>query len=57
MAQAMDPTHPANEQAEEIGQTLETLRRFGPPGFEPDPELEVFVTSLARYWPQNPGVS
>lgn len=51
MASAIHPTD-ADSQAEQIGQTLETLRRFGPPGFKPDPELDVLVTSLARYWPQ-----
>jgi len=54
---AVHPTNGADDQAEQIGQTLETLRRFGPPGFKPDPELEVLVTSLGRYWPQTPEVS
>jgi hypothetical protein len=57
MARAIHPTDAADDQAEQIGQTLETLRRFGPPGFEPDPELDVLVASLARYWPQTPEVS
>jgi hypothetical protein len=57
LARAIHASDSSNEQAEQIGQTLETFRRFGPTSFNPDPELDVLVTSLARYWPQKPDVS
>ena len=40
--------------AQAIGQALEALRQWGPLALEPGPEVEVIVTSLARYWPQEP---
>jgi hypothetical protein len=57
LARAIHATDAPIDQAEQIGQTLETLRRFGPPGFNPDPELDVLVTSFARYWRQTPEVA
>jgi hypothetical protein len=57
MSRAMTVADAGKDQAEQVGQMLETLRRFGPPEFNPDPELDVVVTSLARYWPQATEVS
>jgi hypothetical protein len=37
--------------AEEIGQALEVLGRFGPLALEPAPELQVLIASFARHWP------
>lgn len=37
-----------------IGQALEVLRLWGPLALEPGPEVEVLVTSFARFWPQEP---
>jgi hypothetical protein len=46
---------PSNtERAEAVGQTLELIRRVGPSTLRAQPELEVMVTSLARYWPGQP---
>ena len=52
MERALAESEAVDDRAEKIGQELEMLRRFGPPILAPGPELEVLVTSLARYWPE-----
>lgn len=54
MERALVNSHDRNEQAEAVGQTLELMRRDGPGALKAGSEIETLVTSLARYWPQNP---
>ena len=42
-----------NRRAEDVGQCLETLRRFGP--IPNSDELDGLVVSLGKYWPVNGG--
>jgi hypothetical protein len=54
MERAFATSRDRNEQAEAVGQTLELMRRAGPPVLRVGPQVEVLVTSLARYWPHMP---
>jgi hypothetical protein len=54
MDRALENSHDRNEQAEAVGQTLQLMRRTGPAALRTGPEVEVLVTSLARYWPHTP---